>query len=139
MIDYNVLKWDWSQRLIAVLYIWTAWLILSKPYAAIITPDAEKYFKGSRNLFKYGIVIALFSLAQYCFGAYRKNIKAWLYTLGGFAGADLFFLIVSYAKDGRLPTKYYFMSLLGIALTLGAIWWDSSNYVYEKREIKDTR
>lgn len=109
-----------------------AWFTLFQPYAQL---DGRMY-SSAKNIFKYAIVILLGITIQYCYGAYEMKVKNWMLAIAGVVGADLFFYIVSFAKDGRKPTKEYGIALILVAATLGMMWWDSKNYVYEKREIK---
>lgn len=130
MLDLNILKWSWSQRFILISYILTFWVALCKPHAYLVNEGISKYFKSPLH---WITLIALLIAASSCYGFYK--IKTKNYIMIALAGVVLetFFLIMGFVKDRRLPTRYFFLTILMIAVTIGLIYYDKLNYVYDEK------
>lgn len=130
MLDLNILKWNWSQRFILLSYIVTFHLTINKPYAKLTGEFSDRSFKGSHNIMCWLTVIVLLIASSYCFGMYRLKYRNFVFGTLGCIGINLFFLMVSFAKDKRLPTGSYFLSILFVLVTCGLIWYDAMTYMY---------
>lgn len=130
MLDLNILKWSWSQRFILISYIFTFYFTITKPYAQLNGEFSAKQFKSTRNLICWATVISLLIACSYCFGMYRLKFKRFIYISLGCVGANLFFLLVSFAKDKRIPTWSFLFGVICLLITCGLIWYDSKLYRY---------
>lgn len=130
MLDTNIFKWSWSQRFILISYLATYHFTILKPYAWLKDEFSDKTFKGSLNLFCWVSVICLFIGCLYCYGFCDIKVKELLYVAVGSQLANLFFLLLGYTKDKRLPTINYPISLVLLIVTCGLVWYDMSNYKY---------
>lgn len=133
MLDYHFLQWSWSQRFILVSYIASFYFIITKPYARISNELIQKDFKGAFNLFCYATVICLLISCLRCFGYYKIKCLNFIYGTFGCVGANVFFLLIGFTKDKRIPTGYFFMGILCILVTCAFILYDVANYKYEER------
>lgn len=130
MLDLNFFKWNWSQRFILISYIIAFHYTIRKPYASLKDEFSEKYFSSAKNILCWATVICLLIACTYCFGMYRLKFKNFMYGAFGCIGFNVLFLLAGFAKDRRLPTLAFFISIVFVLVTCGLVWYDSSNYRY---------
>jgi hypothetical protein len=133
MLDYNILRWSWSQRFILLSYVMTCYYMIGHPYAKLNTELITKSYHGALNIFCYATVLCLFAACLKCYGYYKIKLLHMLYGVGGCIVANLLFMLVAFSKDRRLPTGSYFLSLLWCGITCLCIWYDISHYRYEEK------
>lgn len=133
MFDGNILKWSWSQRFILLGCLISYWVIMFHPYAVINTETMTKEFSALINPFLHVSLICLVVASLYCYGLNRIKVEKFLLASVVAYALNLFYLVVGFTKDRRVPTVYYFIGIVCILVTCGIIMYDKSNYTYVER------
>lgn len=136
IFNWNIFKWTWLQRFIVVMLIVTYKVLMCNPYAQRVTETFSKHYSAKLNIFCWASFICLFVATLYCFGFYKLKVIKFLIGSWCCLGANIFFLLVGYVKDKRIPTIEFGLGVVCVLGTSLLIWLFSKSYrVIPKSEL----
>ena len=128
MLDINIFKWCWLQRIIAVLYILAMRTLLKYPYAILDNGITYKSYKSFLNIFCLALAFSCTLLIMFCYGWYRWKVMKLLAGVGGCSLAMFCFLLIAFVKDRRIPTGHFWLSIVLIIALCACVFLYSKMY-----------